>query len=308
MSRKIKDIDTGVGVWLKENSVDTEYILVHKDAQGCVLLRKDVYDNRRMNNTNTTVYDGCEMDVYLSDESSGFLSLFDTPTLNALAARSISTYQNGDTSCSYIDRRCYLLSNGNMFIETPTALEPEPNYVHALMKYYNTYTANTARVGKYNGSAVYWWLRSPYSGATYFNVHYNGTQGSNNATFSNGVRPALNVSVDTIVSDEGADKIYLLPSQGYREVAFSGLVYSSHSKVTKAVVNYDAVGLYDMRVEVTNNYNDADPVWVDATSQQAVNLTNDVKTTDEWKIGIRCYGKSNGHGYFKEPVVIMEVA
>lgn len=306
MSRTLSNIDTGVGVWLKEYNDWIEYILLYKDLQGAVLLRKDVAEQRRMNNINTTTYDGCEMDVYLSDAETGFLSRFDASTLNAITSRSISTFNNGDTECTYINRRCYLLSNGNMFLETPTALEPEPNYVHALLKYYNTFTANTSRIGRLNSNAVFWFLRSPYSAAAYFSVGTSGTQYGNGAAGSSGVRPALNVSLDTIVSDEGADKICLLPTQGYREVEFSGLVLSTPTAIKKAVVNYNATNLYGVSVQITNNYEDANPVWVDATSQQEITFTNTTKTTDEWKIGVRCYGKSNGYGYFDQPIVMME--
>ena len=307
MSRTLRNLCPGTGIWLKENGSDVEYILMYKDSQGGVLLRKDVDQTKRMNATNSTTYEGSEMDVWLSDADSGFLSRFDSATMNAIIARSIPTFSYGDTNCTYIDRRCYLLSQANMFLAAPTATEPELNYSSALMKYYNANDLNTSRIGKLNNTAVSWWLRSTYSATHYYCVNYNGTQGGNNAAGSSGVRPALNVSLDTIVSDEGADKIYLMPVLGYREVEFSGLVYSSTAKVKNAMVNYNAVGLYDIDVQITNNYGDTNPVWVDATSQQIVELTNEHKETTEWKIGVRCYGKSSGYGYFEEPIVKMEV-
>ena len=71
MSRTILDLNLGTEVWLHETISGVEesvpYILVKKDSQGGVLLRKNCSEKKRMNPTNTTVYDGCEADVYLND-------------------------------------------------------------------------------------------------------------------------------------------------------------------------------------------------------------------------------------------------
>ena len=112
----------------------------------------------------------------------------------------------------------------------------------------------------------------------------------------------------TIVSDEGADRIYLMPAQSYREVSFSGKALEVAERPIKAVVEYEATNLYDVVVEVCNNYGDASPVWVPCTSGVEVELTNTVKQTTDWQVGVRCYGKSQGYGYFEEPIVKLGVA
>jgi hypothetical protein len=161
---------------------------------------------------------------------------------------------------------------------------------------------------KADESAVSWWLRSPYSATNFYYVGNNGIGDPYIATRTFSVRPALNVAPATIVSDEGADRIYLMPAQSYREVSFSGKALEVAERPIKVVVEYEATNLYDVVVEVCNNYGDASPVWVPCTSGVEVDLTNTVKQTTDWQVGVRCYGKSQGYGYFEEPIVKLGVA
>ena len=112
MSRTISQIELGSSVYVRENNTDAEYILTRKDSHGVELLRKYCYSARRMNPSNTTVYDGCEMDAWLINESTGFLSLFSATLRSNLVSRSISTFTYGDTECSYISRKCCKSFNG----------------------------------------------------------------------------------------------------------------------------------------------------------------------------------------------------
>lgn len=305
MSRTLGQLDLGTPVWIAENNVMHEYVLMSKDSAGCIMLRANVVEARRMNPTNVAVYEGSEMDNWLTDDQTGFLSRFDAATLAAIVSRTRPTYSYGDTECHYIGRRAFLLTQGELFLSTPTALEPLKNITSSLMIWKGTDGSSTARIGLNEElSAVYWWLSSPGSAAGFFCVNAIGASGANNA--ANAIiwaRPALNVSADTIVSDEGADPIYLLPSGGYREVSFYGKVGEDTIRPSVAVVEYDAVNLYDVVVEVCNNYGDASPVWVPCTSGQQVTLANNSKQTETWQVGVRCYGKSQSYGYFDEPIV-----
>ena len=305
MSRTLGQLDLGTSVWIAENSVMHEYILMSKDSAGCIMLRANVAEARRMNPTNTAVYEGSEMDNWVTDDQSGFLSRFDADTLAVITSRSRPTYSYGDTECHYISRRAFLLTQGELFLSAPTALEPLKNIVSSLMAWKETDNSNTARIGTNEElTAVAWWLSSPSSATDFFNVSTLGalyTYNASNASYW--ARPALNVSADTIVSDEGAETIYLLPSKGYREVSFHGKVGEDTNRPSVAVVDYEAVNLYDVAVEICNNYGDASPVWVPCTSGQQVTLANESKQTDNWQIGVRCYGKSQSYGYFNEPIV-----
>lgn len=308
MSRTISDLELGTEITLQESGVDTSYILIRKDTHGCVLLRALCAGTRRMNPTNTTVYEGSEMDDYLVNGGTGFLSRFDSDTIATLVSRSISTYNYGDTEYRSISRKCYLLSYGELYRSTPSATEPDTSVLPALMIFKGTSDPNTARISSIGGhTAVTWWLRSPYSAAYFYRVGNNGASGNDNASYSYALRPALNVAPATIVS-EIADKIYLVaPSDPIKKVQFHGKVLETQLRPKKVLVQYNAVNLSNITVEVTNNYGDPVPVWVDATGQIEVTLNNNEKQTTNWQLGVKCYGESYGYGYFEEPIVLTEV-
>lgn len=309
MSRTIKQLDVGTSVYIEEAGVPKEYILLKKDVDGCILLRAKALEARRMNPTNTAIYEGSEMDNWLTDETAGFMSLFNAQTQAAIVSRSRPTFEYGDAECHYISRRAFLLTYGELFLSTPTALEPLTTIVPSLMLWKGTSDGNSARICHNEaGQAVYWWESSPYSAANFYYVNTNGASNSGSAAGANWARPALNVSSDTIVSDEGAEIIYLMPSKGYREVEFSGKALEIEQRPKKVVVEYNAVNLYDVEVYVCNNYGDANPTWVPCTSGEEVELTNTIKQTENWEVGVKCYGKSSLYGYFEEPVIKMEVA
>jgi hypothetical protein len=261
-----------------------------------------------MNPTNTTVYEGSEMDDYLVNEETGFLSRFDSGTIATLASRSISTYNYGDTEYRSISRKCYLLSYGELYRSTPSATEPDTSVLPALMIFKGTSDPNTARISSIDGhTAINWWLRSPLSAANFYSVHTGGGSVSGASGSGNALRPALNVAPATVVS-EIADKIYLVaPSDPIKKVQFHGKVLETQLRPKKVLVQYNAVNLSNITVEVTNNYGDPIPVWVDATGQTEVTLTNDEKQTTNWQVGVKCYGESYGYGYFDEPIVLTEV-
>lgn len=278
------------------------------NAERTILLRKVLLPARRMHSSNVSVYTGCEMDNYLTNEDTGYLSGFDAATKACLVATDIQTYTYGDTSPTTIARRCFIPSEDNLFGNN--SVETEKWWLRALMEYANTDTANTARIGRdAANTAQDWWLRSPSSATRFRIVSSNGTVIGNNATYSVYPRPALSVASATIVSPEGTDIIRLLPdpTKTYREVEVTGYAGSSQNRPRKARVIVDAVNLYDVSVMVSNNAKDANPAWVDATGGLEVTLTNTEKTSENWEIGIKMYGKSDTIGWFTEPAVLVEV-
>lgn len=313
MSRTISQLDLGTEIILRENGAEVPYILIRKDDLGCVILRATTIPNKRMNPTSTTVYEGSEADVWLTNTETGFLSRFNENTLSSFVTRSIPTFTYGDTEAHYISRKCYLLSQGDMFGTSSTALQPETNCVAALMIWKGALSIDGARQAYADGSTstVNWWLRSVVSATAFCYIKNNGTIGNSgayDATALYSFRPALNVANGTIVG-EAEGKIYLLPSliETYT-VEFKGKVVETPLCPTKAVVNYNISNLSNVAVKVCNNYGDESPTWEDATSQTETNLTNRAKETENYEIGIWCYGESIGYGYFEEPrVIFLEV-
>lgn len=311
MSRTLKQIELGSTVWLNENGVDVDYILTRKDQNGVELLRKRAYASRQMNPSSTTVYDGCELDQWLTNTETGFLSLFSAALRSNLVNRSISTFTYGDSDYHYISRNCYLYSYGDMFLTAPSALYAEVNIVLALMVNKETMDANSARMCKNNEntSAVSYWLRSANSEAIFWCVNDYGTAVSGNVSRSINFRPVLNVSPDTIVSDEGAGIIYLLPEEKQRAIEYKGRVGESSTRPKRVLVRVNSYNLETISLKVCNNYGDTIPTWETVALGQETALQNATKQTDNWIIGIQCYGEVIGlsNGYFEEPIIIVEV-
>ena len=234
MLKTINDIELGSEVLIKEDNTYKQYILTRKDQNGCELLRKYVSNQKEMQSSNVSVYDGCEADLWLTNSETGFLSRFDSNLLSKLVNRSISTYTYGDTECSYIQRKCYLYSYGDMFGTNSTDLNPEVGVLPALMINKGTSDANAARKCSASaaGSSVIYWLRSANSVTHFWCVSNNGASSYYAQGISVWMRPVLNIDSETIVSDEGNGIIYLLP-----ENTASGKVYLATEETVSAIRN-----------------------------------------------------------------------
>ena len=85
----------------------------------------------------------------------------------------------------------FLLSEYEVFGSTTYANSNEASK----QAQYSYYSAGNSKVKKVNGSAYYWWERSPYSGYTYnFCCVYNtgaATVSNNNAIYSRGFAPGF---------------------------------------------------------------------------------------------------------------------
>lgn len=313
MSRTIAELAAGEKVYLDETVDGTlshvPYIYLGQDTSGnCIILREAVAIQKRMHSTNVAVYDGCEADLWLEDEESGYLSRFDAATRAALVSTQIKCNSVSTSSVGTIARRCFLLSGSE--VGDTTTPDEGTSIVDALKAVANTTNANTARIA-YNESlsAVNWWLRSAVSETQFRIVFSNGNFVSNNATITYWLRPALSVAPATIVSDEGEDTIYLLPDSAktYREVDAVVCVGSSDKRPKRAKVLVDAANCTDLQLWVSNNAKDENPIWVSVANGGMAELPNTAKNTDAWELGVKIYATSGGRAEIGEPVVIAEM-
>ena len=310
MSRVISQIDLGSSVWLRESDTDTEYILTRKDQNGCELLRKYCVSKKRMHSSNVSVYDGCEADLWLTNSETGFLSRFSETLQSNLVNRSISTFTYGDSECHYISRSCYLYSYGDLFMSTPSALYPTVNIIPALMVNKNVLDANTARIARNSANTenVGWWLRSAYSAISFWYIRGAGSESNENASYSYyWLRPVLNVSPDTIVSDEGANIIYLLPEEKPRVVEYKGRIGVASAFPTYGCVKVDTSNLTNTVIKVTNNWGDGVPVWQTVQNDVQFQFANTEKQTENWELGIWFYGETPNliDGYSEQPQLLI---
>ena len=210
----------GSTVKLKVNGTLRDFIVVHKGKPGSMydascdgvwLLMKDCYEAKRWHSSNVNDYANSEVHSYLN---SAFLNLFDADIRAQikqvkLPYRAGSGYGKIVTSgASGLSTKIFLLSS----TEVNLVHGYEPTNEGACLSYFSGTVQNgadTKRVANYNGSAVRWWLRSPYclssNGATRaLSVFSNGYWGSINCSHTGWyLRPALVLPSNLLTSDDG---------------------------------------------------------------------------------------------------------
>lgn len=220
----------GSTVKLNVNGTAREFLIVHQgkpssiydnSCDGTWLLMKDCYESRQWHSSNNNDYENSTIDSYLN---STFLNLFDANIQNAIKQVKIP-YRKGagysttvTSGASGLSVKIFLLSGYEVGWTTS-----DSNYFPAdgaKLDYFlsgNGSSAQSKRVANLNGSAAYWWLRSPdcYSsrGSAYaFRVYSNGDWYGGGCSNSHGVRPALILPSSLLVSDDGSISTNTAPS------------------------------------------------------------------------------------------------
>lgn len=206
----------GSTVKLTVNGKAREFIVVHQgkpssvydeSCNGTWLLMKDIYENRVWQSGNINKYESSDIHSYLNNT---FLKLFDSNIQGAIKQVKLPYRKNGGSGgttqqgANGLPCKIFLLS------------APEVHYEHsyidsgegAVLSYFASCVTNNAdskRVAYLNGSAAYWWLRSPYTGNTNYVwlVGSNGNYDYYSASNSLGIRPALVLPSTLLVSDDG---------------------------------------------------------------------------------------------------------
>jgi len=209
----------GAIVKLKENGVLTDYIVVHKgrpstiydaSCDGVWLLRKDIAESRVWAASNVNKWESSDIKAYLDGT---WINRYDANIRAAIKTVKLPYRKNGgsggtdQTGANGISCQVFLLSGYEMGWKTS-----DNQYFPldgAKLDYFDSGTgtaANNKRIAYLNGSATYWWLRSPNTSSTYYvwYVHSNGNYGAPHASNSYGVRPALILPSNLLVSDDGS--------------------------------------------------------------------------------------------------------
>ena len=208
----------GSTVKLKVNGTAKEFIVVHQgkpsslyddSCNGTWLLMKDIYENRVWQSGNINKYESSDIHTYLNNT---FLNLFESNIRDAIKQVKIPYRKNGgsggtdQSGANGLSAKIFLLSGYEVgWTTSDYSYFPVDG---AKLSYFESGTgtsANNKRIANLNGSAAYWWLRSPSTDHTDF-VWYVGTDGDyyyNGASSSNGIRPALILPSTLLVSDDG---------------------------------------------------------------------------------------------------------
>lgn len=208
----------GSTVKLKVNGTAKEFIVVHQgkpsslyddSCNGTWLLMKDIYENRVWQSGNINKYESSDIHTYLNNT---FLNLFESNIRDAIKQVKIPYRKNGgsggtdQSGANGLSAKIFLLSGYEVgWTTSDYSYFPVDG---AKLSYFESGTgtsANNKRIANLNGSAALWWLRSPYTGFTYY-VWYVLSSGSCNyghASGSYGIRPALILPSTLLVSDDG---------------------------------------------------------------------------------------------------------
>lgn len=215
LGTRLGDLEIGTIVYIKENGIYQDYLVVHQglpssmydsSCNGAWLLRKDIYTMRAGNSSNND-YKNSDIHSYLNGT---FLNLFDNDIKNAIKQVKIP-YQNGTGSVGSVASganglscKIFLLSGYELGWTTSNNSDfPRDG---AKLSYFTAGTssaANNKRIANYNGSATYWWTRSPDTGsrADVWGVGFDGSYGDWRYDNTFGVRPALVMPSDLLVDD-----------------------------------------------------------------------------------------------------------
>ena len=203
----------GSKVQLKLGGVKKNFIIVHKgkpsslyddSCNGVWLLQEDIQETRQWQSTNVNKLESSEIQAYLN---STYLALFDANIQAQIKQVKIPYRQNGGSGGT--DRSGANGLSCKIFLLSAKEVGFSDTYIPndgAKLDYFNSGNGTDAkRVAKYNGSATNWWLRSPNTFNTnrVWSVHSDGQCNRNNANSTYGVRPALVLPTDLLVSDDG---------------------------------------------------------------------------------------------------------
>ena len=215
---RMSDLEIGQMIKLNLNGTPWEWLVVHQglpssiydaSCDGTWLLLKYIYEDRQWHSSNVNDYANSTIHSYLN---STFLAIFDSNIQNAikqvkLPYRAGSGYGKTVTSgANGLSAKIFLLSATEVNFVTGK----EPTNEGACLSYFIGTAQNgndTKRVAYLNGSAAYWWLRSPLcssdSGSTMaVRVGSDGERLNSFCSYSNSIRPAIILPSDMLVTDD----------------------------------------------------------------------------------------------------------
>lgn len=201
MSKKISALSAGSLVKLNENGVAKKYIMLgynHYGKAEVTLLRKDAAGFRAYNacQSGYNVYNGNSLDSFCNEQHIQCLDPVIRACLVNVPIPTTDGHVNGTWNATVrnLMRKCFSLSAAEV---------GNGGSDGTVFSYLNT-QANRIAYQDETATAVYWWLRSPYSSRSFdaYNV-YSGGGVNNDYVYLGSVcaRPALALSSEILVSD-----------------------------------------------------------------------------------------------------------
>ena len=276
----------GSTIKLKVNGSARNFIVVHQgkpssvyddSCNGTWLLMQDIYENRAWHSSNTNDYANSTIHSYLN---STFLNLFESNIKNAIKQVKLPYRKGSGTSTTVtggsngLSAKIFLLSA----TEASFDFSYMPSGEGAELAYFKGCADNSSdskRVAYLNGSATFWWLRSPYCGSSNDALYVNSRGGWNGdgCSRSNGIRPALILPSTLLVSDDGTVSTNTAPSTPGSISVPSSIMGGTNISISWAKSSDAESNLAGYKVERSTNGGSS---WSQIYQGTATSTTNNV--------------------------------
>lgn len=276
----------GSTIKLKVNGSAKDFIVVHQgkpssvyddSCSGTWLLMKDIYENRQWHSSDTNDYANSTIHSYLN---STFLAMLDSNIQKAIKQVKLPYRKGSGTSTTVTSG-----SNGlpaKIFLLSATEMSFNFSYMPsgegAELAYFKGCADNSSdskRVAYLNGSAAYWWLRSPSCGYSYSALCVNsvGDWSNYHCSSSYGVRPALILPSTLLVSDDGTVSTNTAPSTPGSISVPSSIMGGTNISISWAKSSDAESNLAGYKVERSTNGGSS---WSQIYQGTATSTTNNV--------------------------------
>ena len=276
----------GSTIKLKVNGSAKDFIVVHQgkpssvyddSCNGTWLLMKDIYESRQWHSSNTNDYANSTIHSYLNGT---FLAMFDSNIQKAIKQVKLPYRKGSGTSTTVtsgsngLSAKIFLLSA----TETSFSFSSMPSGEGAELAYFKGCADNSSdskRVAYLNGSATFWWLRSPYCSVFYYAllVNSNGDWGNGSCSYSYGIRPALILPSTLLVSDDGTVSTNTAPSTPGSISVPSSIMGGTNISISWAKSSDAESNLAGYKVERSTNGGSS---WSQIYQGTATSTTNNV--------------------------------
>ena len=287
-------------VKLKVNGTAKEFIVVHQgkpsslydnSCDGTWLLMKDIYENRQWHSSNVNNLENSTIHSYLNGT---FLNLFESNIRDAIKQVKLPYRKNGgsggsdQSGANGLLCKIFLLSGYEIgFTTSDNSYFPVDG---AKLSYFEAGTGSSAlnkRIAYLNGSAAFWWLRSPYTSSTNYvwYVYTNGDCNFYNASYSFGIRPALILPSNLLVDDSGN---VVIPDLTAHKTLVNGTAYTVKSG--KCMVDGTVYNILKGRTLIGGTGYDItfkpsyDPVFANNTWEQIIAACHNNEVPETWKV------------------------
>lgn len=277
----------GSTIKLKVNGSAKDFIVVHQgkpssvyddSCNGTWLLMKDIYENRQWHSSNTNDYANSTIHSYLN---STFLNLFESNIKKAIKQVKLPYRKGSGTSTTVtsgsngLPAKIFLLSATETSFNFSSYMPSGEGAELAYFKGCADNSADSKRVAYLNGSAAYWWLRSPSCGGfgSALYVLSNGDWNLNYCSSACGIRPALILPSTLLVSDDGTVSTNTAPSTPGSISVPSSIMGGTNISISWAKSSDAESNLAGYKVERSTNGGSS---WSQIYQGTATSTTNNV--------------------------------